>query len=230
METKLCCGCNEYIDESLFNKNQNQCKSCRRLWYLENRERLSNDAKINYKKNSAIILETQKKYYQDNRDVILNYQKEYRDKNKEYITQQKKDYYQKNKDKIKKYTNIWAKKKYANDPLFRDKNKLKSQIKNYLREKDGKKLSKVLEYNVETFHEVIGIPKKGEDIDHKIPISWFKHFTPIHIIWHLDNLQILPAKENQSKRNYYSTPIVCGYYDIVEGYIKEEFIGNVRKI
>ena len=47
--------------------------------------------------------------------------------------------------------------------------------------------------------------KENDQIDHKIPLSWFKLKTPAYIVCDFRNLQPLSAKENQSKGNRYAS-------------------------
>tara|TARA_R100000700_G_C3151749_1_gene130202 strand:+ start:351 stop:944 length:594 start_codon:yes stop_codon:yes gene_type:complete len=58
------------------------------------------------------------------------------------------------------------------------------------------------------------------EIDHKIPVSWFKKGTPIHIINDLRNLQPLSAKENRSKNNRYADDVPEEYKEIVKSFLK----------
>lgn len=61
---------------------------------------------------------------------------------------------------------------------------------------------------------------KEYQIDHKIPISWFKEDTPVHIVNDLRNLQLLSSKENISKGNSYADEVPEEYKKIVESFLK----------
>ena len=74
----------------------------------------------------------------------------------------------------------------------------------------------ILGYNVDDFIKKVGSPKKNEDIDHKIPISWFKKETPISIIWNLENLQIIDSSINRSKSNHHYHPITENYKETIK--------------
>jgi hypothetical protein len=67
-----------------------------------------------------------------------------------------------------------------------------------------------------------------DNIDHKIPVSWFKLDTPPSVVNDLYNLQPLNENENKSKSNNYCHPVDKLYYDLVIEYILEEKIEFLR--
>jgi hypothetical protein len=62
-----------------------------------------------------------------------------------------------------------------------------------------------------------------DDIDHKIPLSWFYKKTPVHIVNDLRNLQPLSSNENKRKSNRFNHLVDTDYYNVVIEYIKEEY-------
>lgn len=77
---------------------------------------------------------------------------------------------------------------------------------------------------VEKFPEI----PDGVDIDHKIPMSWFNRDAPISIIFHIENLQLLPKKENRSKNNHRNDVVDPEYLEIAKPYIREEYLLKIK--
>ena len=67
-------------------------------------------------------------------------------------------------------------------------------------------------------------------IDHKIPLTWFKHDTPIHIINDLRNLQPLFKHDNISKLNRYSDPVDVGYFSLAKEHLVPEVINMISQV
>lgn len=225
---KECTQCKKKKKLKYFSKNQVQCKSCKKDYYQKNKVKIIKKCKVYYSDNKDILSIKSREYYLKNKQKRIKYQKEYELKNDIKIKQNKKEYYQKNKVKIKKYVNEWSKNKYKNDIEFRIKARIKAQITHYLREQTNeKKISPILGYTIDEFYLQVGFPKENEEIDHKVPISWFKDKTPIKLIWDLRNLHIISIQENRSKCNYYSHPINIDYKQLVSNYIKEKYISKI---
>lgn len=64
-------------------------------------------------------------------------------------------------------------------------------------------------------------------IDHKIPLSWFKIETPIHIVNNLSNLHPLSAFDNISKLNRFNHKVDKKYWDDCKEFIKEEYLDKI---
>jgi hypothetical protein len=225
MNTQKCTTCGDDKLIIYFSKNQKQCKECKKQYYQNNKEKIKESSGLKYLNNKEKLLLLQKQYYQSNKEKRNNYQKIYSQNIHTDVKKQKnKEYYLKNKEKIKYRSKEWFKKKYKEDETFRLKIKLHLQIIKYLHQHQNiKKLPEMLKYNISDFIKKIGSPKSNEDIDHKIPLSWFKEGTPIHVIWHLDNLQLLDKKENRSKSNHFSHPVSNSYKKIIKEYIKDKY-------
>jgi len=224
MESKKCTICSILKNNECFAKNQNQCKQCKKEYYQKDKERIKLKTKNRYENNKSLILDNQKQYYQENKENRIKYQKQYSLENKDKVQQHSKQYYQENKDKIKYRVKEWIKNKYQNNEEFRLQTKLNLQIIKYLKQHQNiNKIPLLLGYNINDFISKIGSPKNGEDIDHKIPKSWFVEGTPVNIIWHLDNLQIIDSKINRSKSNHYSSHITDEYAFIIYKHLKEKY-------
>ena len=216
---KKCKKCN--IDKPLncFNKNQKKtdglhiwCKECSSL---KNKERY--DLKKDYIKNQT------SEYYINNKEIILPKLKVYRDKDE--IKEKQKIYIKKwvsnNLDSYRKYQNAYLKERRKTDPQFKTICDLRTQIDHFLiGSKKTLKTENLLGYTYNNFIDTVGIKQEGQEIDHKIPISWFKENTPINVIWDLRNLQIVSKEYNRSKKNTFADNISQQYYQTVIKWIK----------
>jgi hypothetical protein len=83
----------------------------------------------------------------------------------------------------------------------------------------------ILGYTKEEFMYKFPTIPKGYDIDHCIPLSWFKEDTPISISCALSNLQLLEHSINIKKNNlYYDEPTDNEYFIKSIGYIREKYL------
>jgi hypothetical protein len=220
----VCSKCKEDKNLECFSKNQKQCKACKKEFYIKNKEKIVVKSKKTYANNKSIVLEKQKEYYKNNKIERKLYQKNYEILNKDKIQKYNEEYYQKNKEKIKKSSTEWIKEKYKNNQEFRIQTKLHLQIVKYLHQHQNiNKIPQILGYEIKDFINKIGSPKKGYDIDHKIPLSWFENFTPINIIWDLRNLHIIKSQENKKKGNRFAHPITEEYKNSIKQYIKTKY-------
>lgn len=219
---KICCECNieKNLDQFSKNKNikgglNNRCKVCCSV---------RNKKRYELKKENIKVKCNQ--YYYNNKETIKNKQtgklNSYQ-KNKEWHL----NYREKNKEKylqyIKEYQKINQPLKYATDSIYKTKKLIGNQIRNFLKGNKNKKTEILLGYSYQEFVEKIGIPKKNEHIDHKIPMSWFEDSTPVDIIWNLHNLQIVDKKYNQTKLNLFHDRIPQECLNEVKKYIKEQY-------
>ena len=84
---------------------------------------------------------------------------------------------------------------------------------------------KMLRYSPQELKEhldSLGMNWNTDSIDHRIPLSWFKEGTPIHIVNDLRNLQPLPFEENVAKRDTYASEVPEDYLAEVSPYLKED--------
>ena len=219
---KICCECNieKNLDQFSKNKNieggfNNRFKICCSVRNKKIYQLIKEDIKIKCNQ-----------YYYNNKETIKNKQtgkpNSYQ-KNKEWHI----EYREKNKEKylqyIKEYQKIHQPIKYATDPIYKTKKLIGNQIRNFLKGNKNKKTEILLGYSYQEFIEKIGIPKKDEHIDHKIPMTWFEDNTPVNIIWNLHNLQIVGRKYNQTKLNLFHDNVPQGYLNEAKKYIKEQY-------
>lgn len=211
---KICSKCktNKPLLEYSKNKNKKdglhvQCKGC---CSFKNKER--------YNFIKEIIKEKCNKYYYENKNEISK-----KSKLKPSYHKQNPGYYKKyrieNIDSINKYYLKW---RNENRVQYR----IRMQISYWVREKGilkNKKTESLLGYGFKELQNQIGIPLKGQEIDHKIPLSWFKKHTPINLLWSLENLHIVSENYNRAKSNSFCNVITLEYRNKIEKYIKHEF-------
>jgi hypothetical protein len=102
---------------------------------------------------------------------------------------------------------------YKNDRTYKLMGYRNLELKNHL--------EKLFTHEMNWFNR--GNGENQWNVDHKIPISWFKENTPVYIINHLSNLQPLMRKDNISKSNtFFSYIDDIEYYKIYLEYIKNE--------
>ena len=69
----------------------------------------------------------------------------------------------------------------------------------------------------------IGYDTSVNQIDHKIPISWFEDGTPPHIVNHLHNIHCLTPTENKAKKYHFAHPVEKSYYHESFPFIKSMY-------
>lgn len=200
-------------------------------YYYKNRELIHIKAKENYNINKKTINEKAKKYYLKNREKCLNDVKAYAEKIKLDPIKSK---------EAKERKNIYLKKYRQKNPHIHT---LRNHIKN-IKEKIGtikeKSLIEELGYSSLDFKQHIsslftkgmawdniGIGKNKWNVDHKIPITWFKQNTPFNIINNLNNLHPIWWELNIQKGNHYSHEIPKDYYELIFPYVKDELINEI---
>ncbi len=181
-----------------------ECKTCRKKYNQENKQKIKEKNKEYYEENKHKILNQCKKYNETNREKILKQRKEYRQRPeiKEHIKIKNEEYLEIRKEKIK----------------IRRKTDLNFKISEILRSKFNREIKrnkysnflgcdvdffkKWLEYR---FNDNMNWKNMGSEwhIDHILPISKFDFTNPndIKICYHWTNLQPLESKNNMSKSN-----------------------------
>ena len=159
---KVCKSCGEKKPLSEFYKEKrmkdghfNQCKSCRKEWYHENKEKAKENMKKWREENKQKRKEYMKKYQKENREKIKEYQKEWREENKEMMKEYEKRYYEENKEKVKEYKKDNKEKIKEYNKRYRQENAEK--IKEYQKKNDKKyrqeNAEKIKEYKKEWYQE-----------------------------------------------------------------------------
>ena len=217
MSSKVCAKCgvlknnNEYSKLSRASDGLNyRCRVCCSEYYKFLYPRIKEakrqySKKRYYKKRDQILLVAALNYNPDKKRI---YNKAYNTANKLKLNEKKNEY---EKNRVKK------------DPNYR---LIKNMRKMVLRSISNKSRTtfKELGYPKEVLVGHLGrLPNSDEAIDHKIPVSWFKSGSPISVISHYKNLQILSKSENCKKSNKLSHPVDYDYYLVAVRHIKEKY-------
>jgi hypothetical protein len=166
-------------------------------------------------------IKSDKKYYQSNKESITFNNKIWKENNLEKFYQINKEWAINNPEKIKE-----AQIKYRkNNPSYKIRN-LFHNLKRRFQNGHGKEDHKVIKDYIESLF-IEDMNWGNIEIDHKIPITWFKSLTPLIYINDLRNLQPLFIKHNRNKAATYCHPIEKGYYNLIETYIKPTRIKQI---
>jgi len=193
-----------------------------RQWRKDNSEKIKKYNKENIEKRK----EYHKEWLENNPEYMEEYQKQWYKNNSEKVKRNVEKWQENNPEKVKRYKEQWRKEnseygkqwmnlKYKTDLKFILNAKMKSMIYKSLKgNKAGKYWESLVGYKLIDLikHLKKTIPKgciwqdylNGKlQIDHIIPISAF-NFTKVEHpdfkrCWSLDNLRLLPAKENMIK-------------------------------
>ena len=182
-----------------------------------------------YKKNKDAILEQNRRYYGQNKTKVLESQKKYRINNKDKTLKRNKLYCNQNREKVSSYIKKYNSRSYVRDNRNRCRNKkrktdpkinlncrMSGAIRKTLKEgKGGKTWLSLIDYTIDDLIERLKktmpkgytwqdfLKKNVLHIDHVTPVKVFNYTNPEHQdfkrCWALENLQLLPAKENLSK-------------------------------
>ena len=84
----------------------------------------------------------------------------------------------------------------------------------------------LLKYSANQLNEhllKLGMDWNTQEIDHRIPVSWFRVDTPPHIVNHLSNIHPLNKKDNIIKGNRFAHSVEEAYYHEVFPFIKNTY-------
>lgn len=154
--------------------------------------------------------------------------KKYRDSNPNKRYELDKKYRKENPEKIKALRNRRLNERYREDPVYRLQTILRQQVVDYIKYNKVERTAELIGYTAEDFIARHGLGKDGDDLDHKIPKSWFKDDTPISVVWHIDNLHWLAGQDNRSKHNRYMTQVDPSYLQLAILHIKDEYLTFIK--
>ena len=200
-----------------------QCKMCGELKPIDqysNSKRNAGGKRPNCKSCTKTMV---------NKDAAKAASKRYRDRYPEKRLEQNRRYRAENPDRMRKINTDYSNMRYRTDPIYRLQTIFRQQIVDYIKYKKSERTAQLLGYTAEDFINRCGEGSVDQHIDHKIPKSWFINETPISVVWHLDNLQWLEGRENDSKGNRYMTPVSEEYLQLALPFIKEEFAFKIKK-
>lgn len=220
----------EYYQENK-NKILEKSKSYLKEYYKENKEKINKQQKENYYLNIEDRSKKAKIKYKENPGYFLKMQKEYQEKVKSDPIKLKK--------KREYYTN-YQKEQHLKNPHIRViRNQIKN-IKELLGTEKTQPSIKELKYTPKEFKQhienlfkenmnwnSIGVGENKWNVDHKVPVTWFKLKTPFYLVNNLMNLEPIWWIENVKKGNKYSTPICLEYFNLIKEFIKEEYLKSI---
>ena len=162
-----------------------------------------------------------KKYYLKNKEQVKEKNKKWKENNLEKFYLKNKEWAQNNPDRVKA-----IQKQYRNNnPHYKIRNLFHNLKKRNLD-------SLPIEFNLIKNHIeslfTLDMNWSNIEIDHKVPISWFKSNTPSDLINNLENLQPMLILENRKKSASFSSPISSDYFNKISPYITEERIKQLK--
>ena len=221
---KKCSKCKEIksLDEFYKDKHKvdgvtSNCKVCVKqgssLYYNQNRETV-------IERTSKYGKEYMKVYRVQNKEYLQNYLRQYREINSDYYKKYNQQYYVDNKEYFNKYQKEWQK---INIHSTRWRSLLSETVKRLGQSKESS-TSNLLKYSaldLKKHLDSLGMIWNYHQIDHKVPVTWFKEDTPPHVVNDLRNLQPLSPEENQIKGNRFSSNISEDYLEIIKPFLKD---------
>jgi len=168
--------------------------------------------------------EIDKNYYNNNKETFHIRNKNWKCNNLERFKEVNKKWNKDNPDKVKE-----AQIKYRiNNPSYKIRN-LFHNLKNRFQNGHGKEEYKIIKDYIENLF-IENMNWNTIEIDHKIPITWFKLDTPLILINDLRNLQPLFTEDNRNKAASYCHPVEKEYYDLIINYIKPRRVKQLLEI
>ena len=164
------------------------------------------------------------------------YDRRHYQKNKKRILKQSHKYNSiKIKDKkwYKRECDYMKKRRKENPHIFRWRDIFNNTLKQVKKGKKTHSTLKHMGYSSDEFKSHIenqfNIDQNWGNIsiDHKIPITWFKNTTPLYLVNHLENLQILTLEENIAKGNYFASKVSLDYKQKIITFIRDEYKNEV---
>jgi len=212
-------------------KNREEVREKQKQYYKNNRQKIIKRSKQRYKDNPEKAIIYQKKWRKDNpekakryhnSDKQKEYSKLYRKNNPEKSKERDKRYSENNYEKYRESQNRCRRNRYKISPKHNLNYKMKRAINRSLKgNKKGRHWENLVGYTLKDLIKRLKktIPKDytwqdflsgNLHIDHIIPISAFNFSSPEHTdfkrCWALNNLRLLPAKENLKKSNKLDKP------------------------
>jgi len=216
-------------DKKYREEHKEEKKKYRRLYYKKHYEEQKNYSRQYAKNHPEEVKERRKLYYKNHRERELKLVKQYQKINSGKIKEYRKKHYQEgekeynkqyrinNPGKVRESQRKCCAKKYRTDLKFKLNSRMANTVKKALKgNKQGRHWETLVGYTLEDLIKRLKktMPKGycWQDyldgrlhIDHIIPKSVFNYTKPEHPdfrrCWALDNLRLLPARENIIKSN-----------------------------
>jgi hypothetical protein len=150
--------------------------------------------------------------------------KEYFKQNKESYRKRTAKWKENNLDKWREQDSIRQKKRRKEKPYLRKWACLLENTLKRLNKSKENSTQESLKYSALELKEhldSLGMIWGYHQIDHKVPVTWFKEDTPPHIVNDLRNLQPLSPEENQIKGNKFNSDISKDYLELIKPFLKK---------
>ena len=225
METKICSKCSIEKPLTEYHKHpetkdklKKECKSCCKLYHQANRER-----RLTQMKQRSI----------EKKDELKIYSQQYYLENKDKIKSKVKNWQKNNREKLNEYHRTYHPQHNQEHPERRLWRNLLYRVLGVNGNPKTNSTYKMLGYTHEELK--IHLDKQGinwnkHTVDHKIPITWFKSNTPAKIVNALVNLHPLTEFQNKSKNNNFCSPVPNSYINVVQEWVKEEYLSMLKSI
>jgi len=205
-------------------KKCNKCKEVKPVSEFMKEARAKNGYKPRCK---VCINEYDRLFYQKRKDKKIAQTKIYYEANRGTISERNRLYKKANRPLFNKRGIEYVKKRKEVDPYFKYMLLLRAKVSSALRS-NSKATKALVGFTKDELICYLGKkPTGNETLDHKIPISWFKQYADIKIMFDLRNTQILTREENTKKLNRYADVVPKDYFDIAILHIKDEYKNKI---
>jgi hypothetical protein len=234
---KICLRCNIFKEFIGFSKSkttydglQSACKECKKIDGRVWRENNPNQVLINSVKHMETRKLKNKEFYTKNKKSVSLKQKEYQKLNPKIAQKANKKWRKNNKgyyaDYMKKYRQKFPHISRWRNLLKRTIEKL--EINKQSLEGNTKTLMGYSYLELKNHLTNLNMDWDVHEIDHNVPITWFKNSTPINLVNHLANLKPITKIDNIKKSNKRMDLVDKEYFLLIKNYIKEEFLPYVK--
>ena len=205
-----------------YQKNKEYINKKNTQWYKNNIDHKKEYDKEYCQKNKDKKNEQSKQWYENNPEKVKEIGKKYRQNHREELRKRQKEFLQNHKLEINIYKKEYKKNKRKTDLKFNLNEKIKNAVGKALKgNKNGRHWEDLVGYTLKDLIKrlKLTIPEgyNWQDciegrlhLEHKIPISVFNFTKAEHIdfknCWDLNNLRLLPARENLIKSNKLAKP------------------------
>ena len=205
-------------------KKCNKCKEVKPVSEFMKEARAKNGYKPRCK---VCINEYDKIYYQKRKDKKAAQTKVYYEANKEWISERNRMYAKANRPLLNNRNLAYRKRRKELDPYYKYMLLLRAKVSAALRN-SPKSAKALVGFTKDELICYLGKkPTGNETLDHKIPISWFKQYADIKVMFDLRNTQILTREDNTKKLNRYADAVPKDYFDIAIPHIKDEYKNKI---
>ncbi len=219
-------------------RNDNLCYRCKTCsskavnkWCENNKERKKAVDKIWKKNNPDKLHEAQRRdYLKGGKERRIKYSKQWRKDNPEKKAMQDKRSKLKHAGRIREYMKSYHKQYRKDNPhTYKWRSILRNTLACLNQQKSSSTIT-MMGYSAIELKKHLdsqGMDWNNDQVDHIIPVSWFKRDTPIHVVNDLRNLQPLSPLENQKKGNRFVINKNFSYINEVKHWVEEDKLNQL---